>query len=142
MSQACPINFTVVDSTVGRIISLITAAIVVIFFVTNQLALLLFLGADLLFRLLGYKEVSIIYLVSKKIKQIMKLPTANIDGGAKQVAGFFGLLFIFLLIIGAVMNFPVMVTIVAAIYVGCLLMDTLINFCLGCKMYYLYQMLK
>lgn len=119
-----------------------TAATVAAFLATDQLLLMVLLGADLAFRLMGRKELSVLHSASARVKQVFKMPTVNTDGGAKQVAGYFGMLFIASLVIGSILQLQVVVNVLAILYLGCLLMDTFMNFCLGCKIYHIYQMLK
>ena len=139
MAQACPINFSSVDNTVSRTISFLTAFVVALFFVTGQVAWLYALAADLLVRLYGDKRYSLMFRSATGIKHLLRLPTRKVDGAAKKVAGHFGLLFILLQIAAVSFGWTKLLEAVAAIYVLCLLMDVLINFCVGCKVYYLYR---
>ncbi|WP_345973542.1 DUF4395 family protein [Sulfurimonas diazotrophicus] len=141
MAQACPINFTAADNTVSRILSLLTTGIVALFFLTGVAPLLFALGADLLVRLHGNKHFSPLYQSAVLLKRLMRLPEQKVDGAAKSVAGHFGLLFILLLIVAASLGLQPMLVAVASIYVLCLLMDVLFNFCVGCKVYYLYRLI-
>lgn len=141
MAQACPINFTAADNTVSRIVSLLAAGMVALFFVTGAQPWLYALGADLLVRLYGNKQCSPLYRLATALKRLMRLPTQKVDGAAKSVAGHFGLLFVLLLIAAAAFGLQAMLVAVAAVYVVCLLMDVLFNFCVGCKVYYLYRLI-
>lgn len=141
MAQACPINFKTVDNTLSRINSLQTAAVVSLFVATAQPIWLYLLAADLLLRLYGYKPMSPIYRISGVVKRLLRLPTQNVDGASKSVAGHFGLLFILLLIVASHLGLHLTVDIVAGTFVLCLLMDVFLNFCVGCKVYHLYRLL-
>jgi len=140
MAQACPINFTTADNTVSRTISLLSAVTVSLFFVSGQVFWLYALGADLLVRLYGNKHYSPLYQAASGLKQLLHLPTMHVDGAAKKVAGHFGLLFIVLQIAANHLGLHYMFDAVAGIYLLCLLMDVAFNFCVGCKVYYLYCM--
>ncbi|MHC3994311.1 DUF4395 family protein [Thiomicrolovo sp. ZZH C-3] len=141
MAQACPVNFTAVDNTVSRILSLLSAGVVALFFVTGAVPLLFALGADLLVRLYGNKHYSPLFQSAAALKRLMHLPAQKVDGAAKSVAGHFGLLFILLLIVAASLGLQAVLVAVASVYVLCLLMDVLFNFCVGCKVYYLYRLI-
>lgn len=140
MAQACPINFTTVDETISRIISLFTMTLVVIFVFTDVKTVLIVLGIDLLVRLYGDKKLSPLFHAAEWVKQLLKLPTSNVDGAAKKVAGHFGLIFILLLLLSAFVGNALLLNAVAGVFVGCLLLDLLFGFCLGCKMYHLYHL--
>ena len=141
MAQACPINFSSVDNTVSRIISLLAVIAVFLSMATGHPLPLYFLGVDLAMRLYGYKHYSPLFYAAKGIKQLLQLPTCTVDGAAKQVAGHFGLLFILLLIATAHLGLGLAFGAIAGIYVLCLLMDLFFSFCVGCKVYYLYRLI-
>lgn len=139
MAQACPINFSVVDNTISRINSLQTAAVVIVFVATANPLWLYLLGTDLMIRLHGNKRYSPVNQFSRLIKSFFSLPMQKVDGASKKVAGHFGLLFVAMLIIAQFAGLSAVGSIIAAIYVLCLLMDLILNFCVGCKVYYLYR---
>ena len=61
------------------------------------------------------------------------------DGGAKRLAGMFGLLFVFLLIIAHFLNAPFISLVVAAIFLSCSLLDLFFSYCIGCKIYFIIK---
>lgn len=142
MSQACPINYTVVDSTVGRVASFLTALAVSGFLFSGEPLILILLGADLMIRLYGDKHHSAVYQLSVFLKRLFKLPSRNVDGAAKQVAGYFGLLLIVLLLLFSYTGFDRIVAAVGGIYIACLVLDIGFNYCLGCKAYYIYRLFR
>jgi hypothetical protein len=141
MAQACPINFSSVDNTVSRTVSLFSAGIVVLFIVTGHLFWLYALGTDLLVRLYGNKQYSPLFRAAVGLKRILRLPSHKVDGAAKKVAGHFGLLFIVLQIMTVSLGLHYTFGAIAAVYLLCLLMDVAFNFCVGCKVYYLYRLI-
>jgi hypothetical protein len=141
MAQACPINFSVVDNTISRINSLQTAVVVMLFVLTANPLWLYLLGIDLMIRLHGNQRFSPIYQLSRLVKTLFSLPSQKVDGASKKVAGHFGLLFIVMLVTTSHAGFSVGANMIASIYVLCLLMDVVMNFCVGCKVYHLYRFL-
>lgn len=141
MAQACPINFTTIDNTASRIGSAVTAAVLTLFVITANPVWMFWLAADLLIRLHGNRQYSLVFQLSKQIKQLLRLPASPVDGAAKHVAGHFGLLFAVTLFIAAYFQMSIAVYVIAGIFGLCLLMDVAVNFCVGCKVYYLYRML-
>jgi len=141
MAQACPINFTTVDHTAGRIGSLLAAGIVALFFLTGSAVWLYALGIDLLVRLYGNKQFSPISRTSQRLRRLLRLRERNVDGAAKHVAEHFGLLFVLLMIAAAAFGLTHTLQAVAALYVFCLLLDAAFGFCVGCKVYHLYRLM-
>lgn len=142
MSQACPINFTTIDNTLSRVVSLLTVIVVSLFFLTQTPLLLLMLCIDLVIRLYGNTHMSPLFQSARALQRILRLPIRRVDGGAKRVAGHFGLLFALLMLAAFSLNMHLALVAIAATYVLCLLLDTFLNFCAGCKIYHLYRMLS
>lgn len=140
--QACPINFKRTDSIVGRTASFLTVCIVIASVLGGLVSPLYLLGADLMIRLYGNKSFSPIHRLSEGIKRLCRFPTHEVDAAAKQVAGHFGLLFILLLIVAMHLQMTMALAVIANIYVACLLMDALIGYCVGCKVYFIYLSIK
>jgi len=140
MAQACPINFTSVDNTIGRLSSLFSAGVVSLFLLTGTSLWLFLLGTDLMIRLYGNKQFSLIDQTSKIIKRFFRLPTRTVDGAAKNVAGHFGLLFIVLMIAASFLGLTYTLDAIAGTYLFCLLLDVFFSFCVGCKVYHIYRL--
>jgi hypothetical protein len=85
------------------------------------------------------KSYSLIFLFAKAIKNILALKDSFCDGGAKRLAAYFGLLFVFLLIATHYLDQWLVSLAIAAIFLVCSLLDVLFDFCIGCKVYYLIK---
>lgn len=141
MSKACPVNFTTIDNTVSRIVSLMTFVIVIAAVSTQSALLFYLLGTDLVIRLYGNKQYSILFNAASALKRIMHLKTKSVDGASKNVAGHFGLLFIVLLIGTLHLGLSAGMLAITAVFAVCLLLDVVFDFCMGCKVYHLYRIL-
>lgn len=141
MSQACPVNFTTIDNTVSRIVSFWTFAIVVTVIGTHAVLPLYLLGIDLLTRLYGNKRYSPLFITAMAVKRFARLPMQTTDGASKTVAGHFGLIFIASMIIALHLHLDELTALTGLVFAGCLLLDVLFDFCLGCKVHHLYLML-
>jgi len=139
MSHSCPMSFENIDSNVSRLTSVFVSLCVVGFLLTNNIVFLLFLFADFSLRIFSNKELSPLFRISKYLKKVLKLKDAPVDGGAKQLASYFGLLFVLLLIIAYSSSWFTFMYIVAAVFLVCSLLDALFNYCLGCKIYYIIK---
>ena len=139
MSYSCPLNFENVDSNISRFSSLLVSLLVISYLITFNIFILYFLFYDFLAKLFCQKKYSIIYQISKLLKNLFRMKDVFSDGGAKRLAGFFGLFFILLLIAGNNLNLYVFSMVVGVIFIGCSLLDALFNYCLGCKIYFIIK---
>ena len=61
MAVACPLSFKQIDATLVRIGAFYIIAMVSLFLITSNVAVLYLLGIDALFRVYGPKQFSFIY---------------------------------------------------------------------------------
>lgn len=139
MSYTCPLNFVQVDSNASRISSLIVAALVITYLLTKNEYILYFLILDFSVKLFVNKDYSLISVVSLKLRKILKIEEKFTDGGAKRLAGIFGLIFVSSLLIIHILDLEYLSIVVAGIFLSCSLSDVLLNYCLGCQIYYLIK---
>lgn len=139
MSYTCPMTFENIDSNSSRINSLLVSVLVVIYLISSNVFVLYFLFIDFGIKLFLDKKFSPLSLGSKFIKSSLKINTVLIDGGAKRLAAYFGLIFVGLLIMTHYLDNQFLTLIVAFIFVSCSLLDLIFNYCLGCKIYYIIK---
>ena len=139
MSNSCPLNFERVDSNVTRLSSFFVASLVILYLFTSNIYILIFLALDFIVKLFVNKELSPIAMLSHFIKGALRMKEKFTDGGAKRLAGMFGLLFVFLLITTHFLNAWLASLIVAAIFLSCSLFDVFFNYCIGCKVYFIIK---
>lgn len=139
MSYSCPLNFELVDSNASRLASFIVAALVISYLITSYLFILYFLVIDFSIKLFINKEYSLIGLISLKIRKLLQMEEKFTDGGAKRLAGIFGLTFVSMLLITHFLTVEYITFVVAAIFLSCSLLDVFLNYCLGCKIYYIIK---
>lgn len=139
MSNSCPLNFERVDSNVSRLNALFVASLVIVYLFTSHVFLLMFLALDFSIKLFVNKEYSAIYMVSSLIKSLFRFKDKFTDGGAKRLAGMFGLFFVLLLIITHFLNAWFTSLGIAAIFLTCSLLDVCFNYCIGCKVYFIIK---
>lgn len=140
MSYACPVSFEKVDSTVSRISSLIVSVFVIYYLYSLNLYILYFLFLDFFMRVFCQKKLSLIHISSKLVKKVFALKDKNSDAAAKKLAGIFGIFFILILIplhqfgLGEVFSY-----IIGGIFILCSLADVFLDYCVGCKIYYIIK---
>ncbi len=139
MSNACPLNFKQVDSNVSRLSALIVASLVIAYLVTLNIFILLFLGLDFVMKLFLNRGISPVSLIAEFLKEFFKIKENYVDGGAKRLAGFFGLFFVLLLILTHFFASWEVSLGVAAIFLTCSLLDVFFDYCLGCKIYFIIK---
>lgn len=139
MLNSCPLNFVRVDSNISRLNALFVAFLVILYLTTSYIYILIFLALDFGVKLFVKKEFSVIYMLSSSLKGIFKLRDKFTDGGAKRLAGFFGLFFVVLLIVTHFIHAWFASLVVAAIFLLCSLLDVVFNYCIGCKVYFIIK---
>lgn len=139
MSYSCPVTFEKVDSTLSRISSFIVSMFVIYYLYSFNIYILYFLFLDFYMRIFCQKNFSIIYLFSKILKKIFYLKDNYSDSGAKKLAGIFGVFFILVLIFANQLEYSELSLVVGAIFIICSLLDAFVNYCVGCKIYYIIK---
>lgn len=139
MSYACPITFEKVDSTVSRFNSFLVSLFLIYYLISFNEYILYFLFIDFVIRSFFKKDYSLLFLVSKTLKKVLRFKSKPYDGGAKMLAGYFGILFLALLIVGNYFSLDIFTYIVGAIFLSCALLDVFFNYCVGCKVYFIIK---
>jgi hypothetical protein len=139
MAQACPVSFKSINITVSRLSSFIVSLLVIYYLYSSNVFVLYFLLIDFVTRLFYDKKFSLVDTLSRILKKTFKLEDVFGDSGAKRLAGIFGLLFVVLLIISYYMGLKVAPFVIGGVFVLCSLMDALVNYCVGCKIYFIIK---
>ena len=137
MSQQCPLLFRQVDATVTRINTLFVSIGIVVFLITHQNMILVFLMRDFLLRLYGFKHLSPINLASLALQKKFSLKTKMEDAGAKRLAALFGLGFTLALFICSFSEALYFCWATAGIFLFCAGLELIFGYCIACKIYYL-----
>lgn len=138
-AKACPLNFKRVDENASRISALFVSFLVIIYLTTANIYILLFLFTDFTLKLFLNKGISPISMLSEFIKSLFNIKEKFVDGGAKRLAGFFGLFFVFLLIVTHVFHSLPLSLSVALVFLSCSLLDAFFSYCIGCKIYFIIK---
>jgi hypothetical protein len=85
------------------------------------------------------RGISPISMLGEFLKEYLKIKDKFVDGGAKRLAGFFGLFFVLLLIGVHFFHAWGVSLIVAALFLSCSLLDVFFDFCVGCKIYFIIK---
>ena len=139
MSTACPLNFKQVDSNISRFSALLVALLVLIYLVTHNVFILLFLAFDFALKLFVTKKASLITHFSGFLKESFKIEEKLVDGGAKRLANFLGLFFVLLLVLAHYLLIWEISLFLATIFLACSLLDVFFDYCIGCKIYFIIK---
>jgi len=135
MSQSCPLLFRQIDATVVKVSASLVMGGVVVYLMTSEKEILVFLIVDFVIRLSGYKKMSPIFAVAKGIQTLLKLSVRMEDAGAKRLAAFFGLFFMVGILVADLEAWGSAVWGIALIFMGCVLLDLFFNYCIACNIY-------
>ena len=139
MNYSCPMSFKQVDSNVSRLTSLLVASLVIAYLLYNDVYILYIVAIDFFMRLFVTKESSVLKMIAVGVKEFFSFNDKFVDSGAKRLAGYFGLIFVFMLIIAHYYASYSITLAIAAIFLSCSLLDVFLNFCLGCKIYHIIK---
>jgi hydrogenase/urease accessory protein HupE len=139
MAPACPIAFRQIDGTITRINSLSISMMLMAYLFSSEIIFIYILGIDLIIRLFINKKLSPINLISNLIKALIRAQTHNTDAGAKRLAAYFALGFSWTVIALHALGLFNIANVVAVIFVSCSVTELLFNYCIGCKIYFIYK---
>jgi len=139
MAYACPVSFKNINLTVSRLSSFIVSMLVLYYLYSFNLFILFFLLIDFSTRLFYDKKFSLVDTSSRFLKGALRLKDIFGDSGAKKLAGIFGLIFVVILIISNYMDLKIFSFVVGGVFILCSLMDALVNYCVGCKIYFIIK---
>lgn len=139
MAPACPITYRQIDGTITRINSLSITLMLVAYLFSSEIFFIYILGIDLIIRLFISKKLSPINQMSNLIKLLIRAQTHNTDAGAKRLAAYFALGFSCAVIILHTIGLFNIANIVAIIFVSCSVTELVFNYCIGCKIYFIYK---
>lgn len=135
MSQACPLLFRQVDANISKMSAVAVSIGVIAYLLTMQKIILILIIIDFILRLSMHKGLSPIFRVSCFIKRVFNLPTRLEDAGAKRLAAIFGLAFSIAMLGFDFFGLVLGIWIVAGIFITCVILDLLFDYCIACKVY-------
>ena len=138
-NKSCPISLISVDSNVARINAFYVGILFTIFIVLQNSTLVLFLILDFTIRIFLNKEYSLLYMLSKKTKQLLKLESVKVDAAPKKLAALFGLVFLLAITAVHLANLTTLFYIFSAVLLACIFFEVAFSYCLGCEIYHLYK---
>ena len=142
MAQTCPISLRRVDSNMVRAISFQVALFTVILLVTQETVFALILLFDFFMRTLRQSHLSPFHIIGKFVLDGWGVAPKLCDESPKRFALYMGLVTSLFLVVFYVAGFTTFATAITIILLICALLETLFDFCIGCKIYYAIQIGK
>jgi len=142
MAQVCPISLYRVDANIVRAIALQVVLFTLLLLVTQESVFAFILLFDFMIRTLRYSQFSPFYTIAKFILTGWGVAPKLCDESPKRFALYLGLVGSLFLAISYVAGFMLFATTIAIILLICALLETLFDYCIGCKIYYGIQILK
>jgi len=142
MSPSCPISTNRVDSNMVRVISFQVALFTVVLLITQESFFALVLLFDFLMRSLRLTNFSPFQIVGKFIITGWGIAPKLCDESPKRFALYLGLVISLFLVLLYAAGLTTFATAISFILLICALLETLFDFCIGCKIYYAIQIGK
>ena len=142
MSQTCPISLRRVDSNMVRAVSFQVALFTVILLITQESFFALIILFDFMMRTLRLSYLSPFHMVSRFVLNGWGIAPKLCDESPKRFALYLGLVASLFLVLFYTAGFTVLATAITIILLICALLETLFDFCIGCKIYYAIQIGK
>ena len=142
MAQVCPISSRRVDSNMVRAISFQVTLLSVILLLTQESVFAVILLFDFFVRTLRQSHLSPFHMVGKFVLAGWGVAPKLCDESPKRFALYMGLVISLFLVVFYMAGFTAFATVITFILFICALLETLFDFCIGCKIYYALQMGK
>ena len=142
MSPSCPISTRRVDSNMVRVISFQVALFAVILLFTQESIFALILLFDFFMRTLRQPNFRPFHIVGTFVLIGWGIAPNFCDESPKRFALYLGLVASLFLAVSYLAGFTTFATIIAVILLLCALLETLFDFCIGCKIYYALQIMN
>jgi len=142
MSPSCPISTRRVDSNMVRLISMQVALFTVILLFTHEVLFAFVLLFDFSVRVLRKPTLSPFHQVAKFVLQVLDLPPKFCDESPKRFALYLGLSVSATLVVLSTAGLEKVAAAITIILLLCALLETLFDYCIGCKLYYTIQIMS
>lgn len=142
MSQTCPISTGRVDANILRVISFQVALFTIILLFTQESFFALVLLFDFLMRTIRKSSLSPFYLMGKFVLAGWGIVPKLCDESPKRFALYLGLVTSLALVVLFAAGLNTIAAVVSVILLLCTLLETVFDFCIGCKIYYAIQLIK
>ncbi len=139
MAKTCPISTRRINSKIVRFISAQVVIFVVALAITKMPIFALVLCIDFIARFFRVQKFSPFFILGQFSSKILSLEPKFVDEAPKRFALVMGLVMSFILLGTYGFGFYSFGVTVASIIFLCALLETLFDYCVGCKIYYIIK---
>ncbi|GAT62745.1 DUF4395 domain-containing protein [Paludibacter jiangxiensis] len=137
----CPINNKKADENVARSNAAFTVLLLVVFQLSTNPFIVLFLLVDFVLRGFELASYSPLVFVSKKVVSVLSLQPKVINAGPKFFAAKIGAVFSLSILVSTLLGLNQLAFVISAVFGVCAFLEAAIGFCLACKIYpYTYKL--
>lgn len=142
MSNSCPISNRQINGNLVRTYSVQVIILGALLLVTQLPLFAIILLYDFTVRALRLPSLSPIHTIGKFVITQFDIKPQMSDEAPKRFALFIGLGISLALSVLYLSNYLIIGAVLAIVLITCALLETLFNYCLGCKIYQLIQLLR
>lgn len=142
MSPSCPISQRRIDTNLVRVISFQVFLFTVLFAITGYEFFIFFVLFDFIARVFRQETLSPFAQIAKRILEQWNVKPHYSDESPKRFALYLGLGVTLVIVLFTLMGYEKTAVGVALILMICSFLEVLFDFCIGCKLYYVLQLVK
>lgn len=142
MYQSCPISLKNIDANIVRIVSFQIAMSIVAFLITKEDFFVYLICLDFIFRVLRKENLSPFFTIANQIVSRWGIGPRWCDESPKRFALYLGLALCIFLVLALQSGFYILAIASSGILFVCAMLETLFDFCIGCKLYFAIQLLR
>jgi hypothetical protein len=131
----CPMSDKRVNKWVARVNAALTFLLLLLFFYTQNMFIMLFLALDFLLRGNDYAQYSPLAIASRQILKVLPLKPQSINAGPKFFAARIGYYFSFMIFIFWAFHWNITALVVAGIFALFAFLEAAFGFCMACYVY-------
>ena len=131
----CPISTQKMNESVARLNATFTVLFLVLFLLSQNILWIFVLITDFALRSFNLSKFSPLAQISNQLISIFAIKQKIINAGPKIFAARIAIMFNVLIIISHFSNLREVTLILTSIFLICALLETVIGFCVACKIY-------
>jgi len=131
----CPISDKRINETVARINAILTVLFLVVYVLSSNILIIVFLLFDFILRSAELSKYSPFSSISRQTIKAFDLTSKQINAGPKIFAARIGVVFNIAILISTLSGFNVLALIFTSIFGICAFLEGVFGFCIACQIY-------
>ena len=138
----CPINNQKINERVARINGVLSAVVLGVFLVSQNVIPVIFLAIDFYLRSTKYAKYSPVRYIACQIAKLLQLRKVEINAGPKQFAAKIGIVFALAISIAFLLQASILAYSLSGLLILFALLEGVFGLCIACELYpYVYRIL-